>query len=108
MEGSESGSQILLAPVMAVADCAANSSWCGLESSAERSDGQFGSRCLHDRQTPARESPFRVHELIRTRPEGFDFRDAPDTRPLSQSYEADLKTRLPAWTTSLIKRLTEN
>ncbi|HCJ28270.1 MAG TPA: hypothetical protein DHV63_02990 [Pseudomonas sp.] len=93
---------------MAVADCAANSSWCGLESSAERSDGQFGSRCLHDRQTPARESPFRVHELIRTRPEGFDFRDAPDTRPLSQSYEADLKTRLPAWTTSLIKRLTEN
>ncbi len=63
---------------------------------------------MHDRQTPASEAPSPIHELIRTRPEAFDFGDAPDTRPLSQSYETDMKAHRPVWTTSLIKRLTED
>lgn len=49
--------------------------------------------------SPVNES--RIAELMRTRPEAFDFADCPDTTPLSPEYKADMYARMPAW----LKRL---
>ncbi|WP_426039862.1 hypothetical protein [Brevundimonas sp. DC300-4] len=38
-----------------------------------------------------------IAELLRTRPEAFDFADAPDLKPLSEEYLAAMAALRPAW-----------
>ena len=38
-----------------------------------------------------------IADLIRTRPEAFDFGDAPDPEPLSDQYKVDMDARRPLW-----------
>lgn len=45
-----------------------------------------------------------IAELIRTRPEAFDFGDAPDTKPLSAEYQAQMDARRPPWLRAMIQK----
>lgn len=45
-----------------------------------------------------------IADLIRTRSEAFDFGDAPDTKPLSAEYEAEMDARSPPWLREMIQK----
>ena len=45
-----------------------------------------------------------IADLIRTRPEAFDFGDAPDTKPLSDEYVAEMDATRPLWLREMIRK----
>ncbi|GEM_PF-1140856 len=45
-----------------------------------------------------------IANLIRTRPEAFDFGDAPDSAPLSDQYQVDMDARRPLWLREMIRK----
>ena len=45
-----------------------------------------------------------IADLIRTRPEAFDFGDAPDTKPLSDEYVAQMDATRPLWLREMIRK----
>ena len=45
-----------------------------------------------------------IADFIRTRPEAFDFGDAPDTKPLSDEYVAQMDATRPLWLREMIRK----
>ena len=45
-----------------------------------------------------------IANLIRTRPEAFDFGDAPDSAPLNDQYQVDMDARRPLWLREMIRK----
>ena len=48
------------------------------------------------------EEPSPIADLIRTRPEAFDFGDCPDVEPLSSAYAAHMDAKRLAWIRDLL------